>query len=74
MRRAPPCHGLVRARGSVVNVVSVAGLGGDPGMTMYNAAKGAVVNLTPRSPAVEPAARGVRVNAVARPLMTTDDH
>jgi meso-butanediol dehydrogenase / (S,S)-butanediol dehydrogenase / diacetyl reductase len=62
---------LARHGGSVVNVASVAGLGGDPGMSIYNSAKGAVVNLT-RSLAVELAAQRVRVNAVAPTLTTTD--
>jgi meso-butanediol dehydrogenase/(S,S)-butanediol dehydrogenase/diacetyl reductase len=37
---------LEKSSGSIVNTASVSGLGGDWGMAPYNAAKGAVVNLT----------------------------
>lgn len=49
--------------GSIVVTASVSGLGGDPGMWTYNAAKGGVVNLV-RSAAVDLARDGIRVNAV----------
>ncbi|MGW4789363.1 SDR family NAD(P)-dependent oxidoreductase [Streptomyces sp. NPDC004230] len=53
---------LRTARGSIVNIGASSGLGGDYGMTAYNAAKGAVVNLT-RAMALDHAPE-VRINAV----------
>jgi meso-butanediol dehydrogenase/(S,S)-butanediol dehydrogenase/diacetyl reductase len=37
---------LLKTKGSIVNLSSVSGLGGDWGMSSYNAAKGAVTNFT----------------------------
>lgn len=54
----------IRDGGAVVNVASTAGIGGAPGMSAYAAAKHGVVGLT-RTTALDEAARGVRVNAVA---------
>ncbi|GLZ54903.1 SDR family oxidoreductase [Actinomycetospora sp. NBRC 106378] len=62
---------LKATRGSIVNVGSVSGLGGDWGMAAYNAAKGAVVNLT-NAMALDHGADGVRVNAVHPSLTATD--
>jgi NAD(P)-dependent dehydrogenase (short-subunit alcohol dehydrogenase family) len=64
-------HLLERGSGSVVNVASVAGLAGSPGVTPYGASKAAVVNLT-KSVAVEWASRGVRVNALCPGWTATD--
>jgi meso-butanediol dehydrogenase/(S,S)-butanediol dehydrogenase/diacetyl reductase len=49
--------------GAIVNTASISGLFGDYGLAAYNAAKGAVVNLT-RTLAIDHAREGVRVNAV----------
>ena len=55
---------LKRTAGSVVVMASVSGIGGDWGMSAYNASKGAVVNLT-RALALDLGPSGVRVNAIA---------
>src|SRR5262245_46765797 len=49
--------------GTIVNIASVAGLVGAPRLSVYSAAKHAVVGLT-RSAAAEYATKGVRVNAI----------
>ncbi len=62
---------LLKTKGSIVNVSSVSGLGGDWGGSIYNAAKGAVTNLT-RALALELGSEGVRVNAVNPSLTSTE--
>ncbi|MFD1874830.1 SDR family NAD(P)-dependent oxidoreductase [Hymenobacter bucti] len=62
---------LLKTAGSIVNISSVSGLGGDWGLSAYNAAKGAVTNFT-RALALEYGARGVRVNAVAPSLTSSE--
>ena len=62
---------LLKTKGSIINVSSVSGLGGDWGLSSYNAAKGAITNLT-RSLALEYGSRGVRINAVAPSLTSTE--
>lgn len=54
---------LLKTKGSIINVSSVSGLGGDWNQSFYTAAKGAVTNFT-RSLAMELGGQGVRVNAV----------
>ncbi|MBR1194388.1 SDR family NAD(P)-dependent oxidoreductase [Bradyrhizobium sp. AUGA SZCCT0160] len=61
---------LEKTKGSIVNTASVSGLGGDWGMSPYNAAKGAVVNLT-RALALDLGRKGVRINAVCPSLTRT---
>ena len=55
---------LPQGRGSIINLSSTAGQRGVPGVPIYVASKHAVDGLT-RSAALEAAASGVRVNAVA---------
>ncbi|WP_328305571.1 SDR family NAD(P)-dependent oxidoreductase [Actinomycetospora sp. NBC_00405] len=57
--------------GSIVNIGSVSGLAGDWGMAAYNAAKGAVTNLT-NAMALDHGQEGIRVNAVHPSLTATE--
>ena len=57
---------LARGRGSIINLASIAGLGGNPvemKTIAYNTSKGAVLNFT-RALAAEWGPRGVRVNCI----------
>jgi meso-butanediol dehydrogenase/(S,S)-butanediol dehydrogenase/diacetyl reductase len=62
---------LSAAGGSMINVSSVSGIGGDWGMSPYNASKGAVSNFT-RALALDASRTGVRVNAVAPSLTRSE--
>ncbi|QDF97919.1 short-chain dehydrogenase [Azoarcus sp. DD4] len=55
---------LDQGSGSIVNIASIAGLGGIPERNAYGAAKAGIAAMT-RSMACEWARRGIRVNAVA---------
>jgi NAD(P)-dependent dehydrogenase (short-subunit alcohol dehydrogenase family) len=54
---------LVASKGNIVNIASIAGVGGSPLLGSYCATKAAVIQLT-RVAAVEMRPTGVRVNAV----------
>ncbi|ALE75781.1 short-chain dehydrogenase [Pseudonocardia sp. EC080610-09] len=54
---------LVESKGNVVNIASIAGIGGSPLLGSYCASKAAVIQMT-RVAAVEMRPTGVRVNAV----------
>lgn len=62
---------LITSKGCIIHTASVSGLGGDWGMSAYNAAKGGVVNFT-RALALDLGKHGIRVNAVAPSFTATD--
>jgi NAD(P)-dependent dehydrogenase (short-subunit alcohol dehydrogenase family) len=62
---------LLKSRGNIVNIASVAGLRGAPKLAAYGAAKGGVVILT-KDMALDYAAQGVRVNCICPAYVETD--
>lgn len=62
---------LIKSKGNIINIASMAGLKGTPHRAAYGAAKGGVVILT-RGMALDYAAHGVRVNAICPAFVETE--
>ena len=69
--RAALPHLIERGGGAIVNVSSISGVVGLPAQGAYCATKGAIAQIT-RQLAIEHAADGVRVNAIAPGAVDTD--
>src|SRR4029077_6347170 len=63
-------HMLKAGGGAIVNNASIAGMIAEPGISPYVAAKHAVIGLS-KAAAIEYAAQGIRINALAPGLVET---
>jgi meso-butanediol dehydrogenase/(S,S)-butanediol dehydrogenase/diacetyl reductase len=61
---------LRKTRGTIINIASISGLGGEGAYPSYSAQKGAVIQLT-RAMAVYHAREGVRINAICPGFIET---
>jgi NAD(P)-dependent dehydrogenase (short-subunit alcohol dehydrogenase family) len=64
-------HMLQSGGGAIVNTASIAGLIAEPGISAYVAAKHGVIGLS-KAAAVEYANKGIRINALAPGLVSTE--
>jgi 3-oxoacyl-[acyl-carrier protein] reductase len=62
---------LRNKKGSIVNIVSISGLDGNPGQLSYSASKGAMIAAT-KTMSAELAPQGIRVNAIAPGVISTE--
>jgi len=62
---------LRNKKGSVINIVSITGIDGNPGQLSYSASKGALIAAT-KTLSAELAPQGIRVNAIAPGVIKTD--
>lgn len=65
------CRSANQGGGAIINIASISRMRGSYGLAAYNAAKGAVVNLT-RSLGLEYASNNIRINAICPGSIATE--